>query len=97
MLNLVDTVGTASGRYHTAFLRRGFIDNNKQYIQESRKERHKKHSEQNNEERKRDKPEAAIVYIFAKLSGMDLIGKFSLYSYQNQIFECKIKNKAGKC
>ena len=59
------------------------------YIQDSRKERHKKHSEKNNEESKRDKPEAA------KLSGIDLIEKFSLYSDQNQIFESKIKMKHG--
>ena len=55
----------------------------------------KKHSEKNNEERKRDKPEAAIIYIYAKLSGICLIEKFSLYSDQNQIFECKIKFKQG--
>ena len=55
------------------FLRRRFIDINKQYIQDSRKERRKKHSAKNNEERKRDKPDAAIVYIYAKLSGIDLI------------------------
>ena len=76
------------------FLRR-FIDINKQYIQHSRKERHKEHSENNNEERKRDKPEAAIVYRYVKLSGMDLIEQFSLYSDQNQIFECKIQIKQG--
>ena len=34
---------------------------------------------------------AAIIYIYAKLSGMDLIVKFSLYSDQNHIFECKNK------
>ena len=62
------------------FWRRRFIDINKQYIQDSRKERHKKHSKKNNEERKRDKPEAAIVYLYAKLSGIDLIEQFSLYS-----------------
>ena len=77
------------------FLRRNFIDINKQYIQDSRKERHKKHSEKNHEERKRDKPEAVIVYMYAKLSGIDLIEKFSLYSFQNQIFKCKIKMKQG--
>ena len=69
------------------FLRRRFIDINKQYIQDSRKERHKEHSENNNEERKRDKPEAAIVYSYAKLSGIYLIEKFSLYSEQTQTFE----------
>ena len=42
-------------------------------IQDSIKERHKEHSENNNEERKRDKPEAAIVNNYAKLSGIDLI------------------------
>ena len=76
------------------FIRR-FIDINKQYIQDSRKERHKEHSENNNEERKRDKPEAAIVYSYAELSGIDQIEKFSLYSDQNQIFECKKKIKQG--
>ena len=34
-----------------------------------------------------------MVYIYAKLSGIDL--RFSLYSDQNQIFECKIKMKQG--
>ena len=77
------------------FFRRRFIDINKQYIQYSRKERHKEHSGNNNEERKRDKPEAAIVYRYVKLSGMDLIEQFSLYSDQNQIFECKIQIKQG--
>ena len=48
-----------------------------------------------NEERKRDKREAAIVYIYAKLSGIDLIEGFSLYSDRNQIFECKIQMKQG--
>ena len=76
-------------------MRRRFIDINNQYIQDSRKEGHKEHSENNNEERKRDKPEAAIVYRYVKLSGMDLIEKFSLYSVQNQIFECKIQIKQG--
>ena len=76
-------------------MRRRYIDINKQYIQDSRKERHKEHSENNNEEIKIDKPEAAIVYSYAKLSGVYLIEEFSLYSYQNQIFECKIKNKQG--
>ena len=76
-------------------MRRRFIDINKQYIQASRKERHKEHSENNNEERKRDNPEAAIVYSYSKLSGIDLIEQFSLYSDQNQIFECKIQNKQG--
>ena len=76
-------------------MRRRFIDINKQYIQDSRKERHKEHSENTNEERKRNKPEAAIVYRYVKLSGMDLIEKFSLYSDQNQIFECKIQIKQG--
>ena len=78
------------------FWRRRFIVINKQYIQDSRKERYKEHSENNNEERKRDKPEAAIVYSYAKLSGIDLIERFSLYSDQNQIFECKIKIKQGR-
>ena len=32
---------------------------------DSRKERHKTHSEKSNEEGKRDKPEAAIVYNYA--------------------------------
>ena len=59
------------------FLRRIFIDINKQYIQDSRKERHKTHSEKNNEERKRDKPEAAMVYIYAKLSGIDLMSSLA--------------------
>ena len=66
-----------------SFFRRIFFYINKQYIQDSRKERHKEHSENNNEERKRDNPEAAIVYIYAKLSGIDLIEMFSLYSDQN--------------
>ena len=69
------------------FLRRRFIDINKQYIQDSRKERHKEHSENNNEERKRDKPEAAIVYSYAKLSRIYLIEQFSLYSDHTQTFE----------
>ena len=81
--------------FYFYFFRRRFIDINKQYIQDSRKERHKEHSENNNEERKRDKPEAAIVYRYVKLSGMDLIEWFSLYSDQNQIFECKIQIKQG--
>ena len=55
------------------FFRRRFIDINKQYTQDSRKERHKEHSENNNEERKRDKPEAVVVYRYVKLSGIDLI------------------------
>ena len=76
-------------------MRRRFIDINKQHIQDSGKERHKEHSENNNEERKRYKPEAAIVYSYAKLSGIDLIEQFSLYLDQNQIFECKIKIKQG--
>ena len=46
-------------------------------------------------ERERDKLEAAIVYSYVKLSGMDLIEQFSLYSDQNQIFECKIQIKQG--
>ena len=37
------------------FFRRRFIDINKQYIKDSRKDRHKKHSEINNEERKRER------------------------------------------
>ena len=45
--------------------------------------------------RNRVKTEAAIVHICAKLSGMDLIERFSLYSDQNQIFQCKIKMKQG--
>ena len=73
--------------YTLFFLRRRFININKQYIQDSRKERHKEHSENNNEERKRDKPEAAIVYSYAKLSGIYLIEQFSLYSDQTQTFE----------
>ena len=64
-------------------------------IQDSRKERHTEHSENNNEERKRDKLEAAIVYSYVKLSGIDLIARFSLYSDQNQISECKIQIKQG--
>ena len=64
-------------------------------IQDSRKERHKEHSENNNEERKRDNPEAAIAFSYVKLSGIDLIEKFRLYSGQNQIFECKIQIKQG--
>ena len=70
---------------------RKFIEINKQYIQDSRKERHKEPREKNNEERKPEKNETAIVYIYAKLCGIDLIEKFHLYSDQNQIFECKIK------
>ena len=81
--------------FYYFFLRRRFIDINKQYIQDSRKERHKEHSENNNEERKRDKPEAAILHRYVKLSGMELIEQFSLYSDQNQIFECKIQIKQG--
>ena len=77
------------------FFWRRFIDINTQYIQDSGKERHKQHSENNNEERKRDKPEAAIVYRYVKLSGIDLIERFSLYSDQNKIFECKIQIKQG--
>ena len=46
-------------------------------------------------ERERAKPKAAIVYSYAKLFGIYLIEKFSLYSDQNQIFECKIKIKQG--
>ena len=62
---------------HLVFRRR-FIYINKQYIQDSRKERHKEHSKNNNEERKRDKPEAAIVYSYVKLSGIDLIERVQL-------------------
>ena len=36
------------------FLRRGFIEINKQYLQDSVKERHKEHSVRNNEERERE-------------------------------------------
>ena len=43
------------------------------------------------EERNRKKTRQPKIYIYAKLSGIDLIEKFSLYSDQNQIFECKIK------
>ena len=35
------------------------------------------------------------MYIYAKLSGIDLIERFSLNSDQNQIFESKIKLKKG--
>ena len=79
----------------STFFRRRFIDINKQYIHDSRKERHKEHRENNNEERKKDKPEAAIVYRYVKLSGIDQIERFSLYSDQKQIFECKIQIKQG--
>ena len=37
----------------------------------------------------------AIIYMYAKLSGIDLIERFSLYSDQNQIFECKKKMRQG--
>ena len=43
------------------------------------------------EERNRENPRQPKLYIYAKLSGIDLIEQFSLYSDQNQIFECKIK------
>ena len=36
-------------------VKKKIIDINKQYIQDSRKERHKEHSENNNEERKRER------------------------------------------
>ena len=77
--DILDRDGGADLAATACFFRRRFIDINKQYIQDSRKERHKKHSQENNKERKRDKPEASIVYIYAKLSGIDLIEKFSLY------------------
>ena len=35
--------------------------------------REEEHSEKNNEERKREKHEAVIMYIYANLSGIDLI------------------------
>ena len=43
------------------------------------------------EERNRENPRQPKICIYAKLSGIDLIEQFSLYSDQNQIFECKIK------
>ena len=43
------------------------------------------------EERNRENPRQPKIYIYVKLSGIDLIERFSLYSDQNQIFECKIK------
>ena len=58
-------------------------------------QRHKEHSGKNNEERRREKHETDIIYIYAKLSGIDLIERFSLYSHQNKIFGCKIKMRQG--
>ena len=34
---------------------------------------------------------AAIILIYDKLSGINLMEKCSLYSDQNQLFQCKIK------
>ena len=41
------------------------------------------------EEGNRENPRQPKIYMYAKLSGIDLIEQ--LYSDQNKIFECKIK------
>ena len=66
------------------------MDINKQYIQDSRKERQWKKI------MRKERQTRGSLYISAKLSGIDLIERFSLYSDQNQIVECKIKMKQWK-
>ena len=70
--------------------RRRFIEINKQYIQDGKK-KDIRNTVRKIEERNRENPRQPKIYIYAKLSVIDLIEKFSLYSDQNQIFECKIK------